>query len=111
MRSCWKSVARRTAKRDVAPTCFRSWTAAEPIAPVGAVDEHILAAPDLGRPDRREGVVRALAAGRRLLEGQARPGRPPADLPVANRCPHGVNSSHPMRAGFNPPRPDDPNYC
>src|SRR5512132_4347868 len=37
----------------------------------GAVDEHVLAAPDLGRPDRRAGVMRALAAGRRLLEGPA----------------------------------------
>jgi hypothetical protein len=45
----------------------------------GAVDEHVLATPDPGRPDRREGIARALAAGRRILEGQARPGRPPAD--------------------------------
>jgi hypothetical protein len=55
----------------VAPTCFRSWTAADPIAPVAPWTSTSWPRRTMAARIDEGGVVRALAAGRRLLEGQA----------------------------------------
>ena len=56
----------------LAPRLFRSWTAAEPMAPVAPLTRTCCPLPIFAFRDEREGVVRALGAGSGLLVGHVR---------------------------------------